>query len=89
MKPFVLLVTVAMLSIAASGPGLAGHTGGCATSQNAIAVGPFYIIPAGYVYQESNGMPGAQRGGQNSEVAGLLLGPDEFPACTHPDTIVL
>ena len=90
MKLFVLLTTVALLSIAAPGLVLADHATACTTSEGAVAVGEFYVIPdAPAVYQESNGVPGAQRGGENSDVTGLVLGPDVFPQCTHPDTIVL
>jgi hypothetical protein len=65
----------------------------CFTDSAAIPVGQdantYYVDAAGpSIYKENNGEAGLQHGGENSDIGGLILGPDLYPACSTPDEIV-
>lgn len=92
MQKLAILMLAAALSIVVPVGVLADHgmdVNGrpCATSADAVAVGPYYVSPSGpAVYEESNNMPGLQRGSDPSQVIPNF--PDVVD-CSHPDTIVV
>ena len=64
------IVLLAALLLAAIPPVAdAHHCSGVTTSTDAVPAGPFYVVAATnpYLYQETNGIPGLQRGDRDRD----------------------
>lgn len=81
----VALLLVGLMLLA---PWSAAAANNCETDDGAVSVGVFYLHEEQYVYMESNGQPGLQRGPTNSAVGKLLGLPGDDGKCSHPDSIL-
>ncbi len=83
---FVAILLIGMLVPWAIPTAEANH---CATEEDVVAAGLIYVVEEGqYVYMESNGQGGLQRGSTNS-AAGKTLGlAGDSGLCSHPDSIL-
>ena len=88
--PFVLLsLGLLALPVGLADHGIDENGRPCATSANAVAIGPLYVVgtPVPWIYLESNSMSGLQRGSEAATSSGLIFGPDDV-TCSHPDTVL-
>ncbi len=78
-------LVIALLFVAVTPGAVANH---CATETNATPVGVLYVYDGEYIYMESNGQAGLQRGSANSAVGKALGVPGDNGTCSHPDSIL-